>query len=207
MQQPPASDHEPELPVLMRSLAHHLAPPGPHVYQSLIEHAEQQQRIDRVVDLHLRSAARQSTAPAPTAFTDAVRKSLASATIAPAPLRPSAPTPLARRLLNKAASTTRRLRRSASLTERQWRAAVGGMGTLVVALVFGGVSMALVPAEAVTVLGVLSALLWAAWTVSHLVTAALGTILSSAILACLAVVLYGALFFLWVRLVRRPVEA
>lgn len=207
MQQPPASDHEPELPALMRSLAQHLAPPGPQVYQTLVDHAQAQQRLDRVVDRHLRQAAQHAHTPAPPTLSESVRRQLANVTIASSPSPPARPTALSRHLLGTSGTAARRLRRSALLTERQWRAAIGGAGTLALALVFGGVSMALDPSEIFSMLGVLSAVVLSALTVGHLLSTAVGAIMSSAILGCLAVALYVALCLVWVRLVRHPVEA
>jgi hypothetical protein len=191
----------------MRSLAQHLAPPGAQVYQTLVDHAEAQQRVDRVVDLHLRHAAHQSYAAAPPAFSEAVRKSLAEASIAPAASHPARDVTIPNQLAGATASSARGWRRSVQLTERQWRAALGGIGTLALAVIFGGVSVALDPSEVFSVLGMLSAVLLSALTVGHMLSTAVGAIMSSALLGCLAIALYAALCVLWVRLVRRPVEA
>jgi hypothetical protein len=92
------------------------------------------------------------------------------------------------------------------LSERQRRAALGGAGTMALVLVFGGLSVAVAPAEILALMGVFSALMFATVSVGHLLSAAMNAIMGTTALAVVACLLYAALAVAWVRLVRQPVE-
>jgi hypothetical protein len=104
------------------------------------------------------------------------------------------------------ARTLRTLPERYPLSERQRRAALGGASTMALVLVVGGLSVAVAPSEMLALMGAFSALLFATATVGHLLSAAMNAIMGTTALAVGACILYAALAFAWVRLVRQPVE-
>lgn len=182
--------------------------PGPQLYHSLVQHreahADLEQALEHVVDQRLRDAARRSVSAAPSTLTSAVRASISRVRIAPPP---PPPMPLAKRASAGLRTASRRAQRAARLTDAQWRAAIGSLGTLMVAVVFGGVSIALDPGELFALLGLGGALLLSVLAFGHLLSAVVGAVMSSAALALVAVGLYVGLAAVWVRLMRHPVEA
>lgn len=168
---------------------------------------EQERALERL----LRDTARHSLAAAPPAFTAATRLTLANVTIAPVPSRASLPASLDRRLIAiVGAAPWIGARFGASygqLTEQQRRAALRKIGTLALALLCGGLGLALDPAEVFTALGLAGALFLSTLALGHLLAAAVGAVMGSAAVALAAFVLYAVLAMLWVRLVRHPVEA
>ncbi len=168
-----------------------------------------QREEERAFDLMLRGLARCSSTSAPATFTDSVRQSLTRASIAPSP-----PPSLARRpVVPQVVVTWWRLRPSLRLvnrhafTERQRRAALGSAGTLAAALLVGSLGWAFAPSEILTVVGLVSALLFSTVALGHLFSAAVGAIMGSTLLAVGACAVYATLTIVWVRLIRRPVEA
>ena len=115
--------------------------------------------------------------------------------------------PLPRRMIAGVRRVSRRAQRAARLTDSQWRAATASAGTLLVALMFGGVGFALDPAELFALLGLGGALILSLLAFGHLLSAVVGAVMGSAALALLAVGLYVILAAVWVRLMRHPVEA
>jgi hypothetical protein len=170
-----------------------------HLATSLGAMARREQ--ERALERLLRNAARHSFSAAPPSFTAATRLTLAGVTIAPAPSRTSVPASLDRRLIATFGA------RYGHLTEQQRRAALRKAGTLAVALVCGGLGLALDPAEVFTALGLASALILSALALGHLLAAAVGAVMGSAAVALAAFMLYAVLAMLWVRLVRHPIEA
>ena len=116
----------------MSGLSPRLLMPGPRLYTTLVQHREAeaglQADLQYVLDQKLRAAARQAPPSTPPSdFTAAVRASISRAHIAPPP---APPTPLPRRALLGIRKASLRAQRAAHLTDTQWRAAVGGIGTL-----------------------------------------------------------------------------
>jgi hypothetical protein len=109
-------------------------------------------------------------------------------------------------VLGEAWSHTRMLVHYHDLSERQRRVALGGAGTLGLA-VLCLLGLALDPSEVFAVLGLLSALVLSLFAVGHLLSATIAAILGSGLLAIAAIALYAGLAALWIQLVRRPVEA
>lgn len=183
--------------------------PGAQLYTTLVQHceaeADHQANLEYVLDQKLRAAARRAPPPAPPPdFTAAVRASIAQTRIAPPPAPPA---PFSRRVVAGIRKISHRAQRAAHLTDTQWRAAVGGIGTLLVALVFGGVGFAVDPGEMFALLGVAGALLVSLLAMGHMLSAVVGAVMGSAVLAVLAIALFVSLAAIWVRLMRQPVEA
>jgi hypothetical protein len=168
---------------------------------------EQERALERL----LRDTARHSLAAAPPTFTAATRLTLANLTIAPAPSRTPIPASFDHRLIAAVGTApwigARIGARYGQLTEQQRRAALRKVGTLALALLCGGLGLALDPAEVFTALGLAAALFLSALAMGHLLAAAVGAVLGSAAVALAAFLLYAMLAMLWVRLVRHPVEA
>lgn len=179
--------------------------PGPQLYSSLVQHREAHADLEYVLDQRLRAAARSAPPPAPRPdFTAAVRSSISQARIAPPPAPPMPPH---RRALASLRDASRRAQHAVRLTDRQWRAAIGSVGTLAVALVFGGVGFALDPSEMFALLGVVGALVVSLLALGHLLSTVVGAVTGSAVLLLVGAVLYLALAAVWVRLMRHPLEA
>jgi hypothetical protein len=177
------------------------------IRRSIPRHMLIHRQREDVIDQLLRDSARRSLAAAPPTLSATLRLTLTSVTIAPLPSS-YAPSPsLAGRLLAAVWSSPWITARYGRPTERQRRAALRKAGALSLVLLFGGLSLALNPAEVVTLLGLASALLLALLAVGHLLVTAVGAVMGNAVVACVAIMLYTALAALWVRLVRHPVEA
>jgi hypothetical protein len=160
---------------------------------------------ERTFDQVVRGMARHSVTAAPPTFTESVRRSLVYASIAPVAPQDAA----SGRWQLSATVVVRSLRALPArhpLSERQRRAALGGAGTMALVLVFGGLSVAVAPAEILALMGVFSALIFATVSVGHLLSAAMNAIMGTTALAVVACLLYAALAVAWVRLVRQPVE-
>jgi hypothetical protein len=187
-------------------LPRHMAPPPPGLP------ATRQER-DAALELLLRTAARQSRVVAPPDLSSSIHDSLsrlrmeamrAHAQPEPVPVRPRlADVPM---LLAEAWAHTRTLVHYQDLSPRQRKVALGGASTLGLALLCL-LGVALDPGEVVALLGIVSAVMLGLLAVGHLLSATVLAVLSSGMLAVLAIALYAALAALWVRLVRRPVEA
>lgn len=178
-----------------------------HPRRAVSQHAQARRERERALELLLRDTARHSLAAAPPTFTSAMRLTLANASIAPTPSLDALPASLAGRLFAAFWASPWIVARYGRLTEPQRRAALRKAGTLALALVCGGVSLALDPAEIFTALGLSGALVLSTLTLGHFLAAAVGAVMSNAVVALAAFVLYTVLAVLWVRLVRRPVEA
>lgn len=196
---------QPALPTTRNARPQRLLMPGPQLYSSLVQHREAQADIEYVLDQRLRAAAHHAPPPAPRPdFTAAVRSSISQARIAPPPAPPMPPH---RRVIAGLQHASHRAQHAARLTDAQWRAAVGSAGTLLVALVFGGVGFALDPSEMVALLGLVGALVVSLLALGHLLSVAVGAVMSSAVLVLVGIALYIGLAAVWVRLMRHPMEA
>jgi hypothetical protein len=147
-------------------------------------------------DRAFQHAARRSMAIAPPAFTASVRDSLANLPIAPAADDDPLTRPSSRYMLTV---------RGRGLMRAPRRTAAGGVSALGVVLMLA-VGMAVDPADASILLGSVLALGLTALAVVHALSAALGALMGSAVLATVAFAVYAGMAVLWVRLVRRPVE-
>jgi hypothetical protein len=171
-------------------------------------HAAREHAVDRA----LRQAARRSVTAAPPSLTASIRLTLASTSIAPAPVseRERALTPLTRRLalvshtlaewLALGWSLALEAARRFELSEGKRRAALRS-GALALVLVGGGLWLALSGS------GLVGGALAGGLALGHLFSAAAAAIMESSVLALPAAILYVALVALWVYLVRSPVEA
>ncbi len=177
------------------------------VRRSISQRALSRRQRESSIDQVLREGARRSLAAAPRTFTSSLRLTLTDIAIAPLPSSYAPPSSLAHRLLAGFWSTPWIAARYGHLVERQRRVALRGAGALAVVLLFGGLSLALDPAEVVALLGLAGAVLLSVLAIGHLLVAAVGAVMGNAVVACVAIALYAALAALWVRLVRRPVEA
>jgi hypothetical protein len=170
---------------------------------------------DRTIDLLLRDSARRSLASAPSRLTSAVRVTLAHTTMTPV-VRP-APASLIDRMTAARAWLTANVLAAlvatpwvaahlGSLTERQRRAALRSVTTLVAALLAAALGLVLDPSVVFTLLGVISAFALSSLVMSHLLAAAVGAVMGSAMLGLAVLALFAVLAALWIRLVRHPVE-
>jgi hypothetical protein len=160
---------------------------------------------EETVDHLVRGLAQRSVTAAPSTFTDGVRRSLLYVSIAPVP----APDAVSARWQPLAVSVARALRalpQRYPLSVRQRRVALGSASTMALVLVVGGLSMAVAPAEVLTLLGLASALVFSTAAVGHMLSTAMSAIMGTTVLAIGACLLYAALAVAWVRLVRHPVE-
>jgi hypothetical protein len=187
--------------IVPRDLAHRLQARGGVPRDPQVRAAHEQ-----ALEMLLRTAAHQSQIHAPSTLSSAIHRSLTHTSIAPLPARQSW-RPDSRHLGVQAAwLQARTLVHYQQLTQRQRHVALGGLSTLALALLCG-LGLALDPAEAFTLLGVLSALILSAVAVGHLLSAAVTAILGSGLLAVVAIAIYLLLAAGWVRLVGSPVEA
>ncbi|GAC1447458.1 MAG: hypothetical protein PVSMB4_02920 [Ktedonobacterales bacterium] len=175
-----------------------------HLGAALARHSAARRRRERELDCVLRASARRSFSAAPPTLAASVFAALSSTSIAPVPPRTPAPPALAQRISAALHSSRFLALRPAFLPERRWRAALGGLGTLVLLV---GMSLTLDPTIVFTGIGVASAMTLFSLALGHLLSAAVGAILGSTVLALAAMALYATLAVLWVHLVRRPVEA
>ena len=178
-----------------------------HQRLALSQRAMARREQERALERLLHDTARHSLAAAPPTFTAATRLTLANVTIASAPSRAPLPASLDRRLIAIFGAATWIGARYGQLTEQQRRAALRKIGTLALALLCGGLGLALDPAEVFTALGLAGALFLSTLALGHLLAAAVGAVMGSAAVALAAFVLYTVLAMLWIRLVRHPVEA
>jgi hypothetical protein len=182
--------------------------PTRHVQQArnLIERRRDDARQrEQTFDLMVRGMAQRSVTSAPSSFTESVRRSLTRASIAPVPL-PQRPTARWLPVTLMAARSLRALPGRYRLSARYRRVALSGAGTMALALVVGGLGVAVAPSEVLALMGVVSALLFSTVAIGHLLSAAMTAIMGTTALAIGACLLYAALAVAWVRLVRRPVE-
>lgn len=168
------------------------------------------QERDAAMEVLLRTAARQSRLSAPSDLSSSIHDSLsrlrAEAQTAPqsAPHHPHfAGFPV---VFAETWTQARTLVHYRDLSPRQRQVAVGGASTLGLALLCL-LGLALDPGEVVALLGIVSAVMLALLAVGHLLSATVLSILGSGMFALVAVALYVALAAVWVRLIRRPVEA
>jgi hypothetical protein len=153
-----------------------------------------------------RDMARRSLTAAPPTLTSAVRESISRTSIAPVPQRIPAQTLFVAYIMMTMRTSSRMLAHYHELSERQRQVALRGMGTLMVALLCG-LGFALDPGEGFTALGILSAVVLSFLAVVHLLSTAVGALMSSALVAAIILAMYASLAVLWIRLVRRPLEA
>ncbi|HEV2236691.1 MAG TPA: hypothetical protein VGR57_08535, partial [Ktedonobacterales bacterium] len=161
--------------------------------QALIERRRDDARQrEQMFDLMVRGMAQRSVTSAPTSFTESVRRSLRSTSIAPSPL-PQDPAARWQLMALDVARSVRALAGRYPLSARHRRVALGGAGTMALALVVGGVGAALAPSEVFALMGVVSALLFSTIAAGHLLTAAMHAIMGTSVLAIGACLLYAAL--------------
>jgi hypothetical protein len=182
--------------------------PSQHVQQvrELVERRratirEREQTVEQVV----RGLAQRSVTAAPSSFTEGVRRSLLYVSIAPVPV-PNATTARWQPLATGMVRSLRLLPLRRNLSIQQRRAALGGAGTMALVLVVGGLSMAVAPAEMLTLLGLASALIFSTAALGHMLSTAMSAIMGTTVLAAGACILFAALAVVWVRLVRQPME-
>ncbi|HEX9056333.1 MAG TPA: hypothetical protein VF818_02285 [Ktedonobacterales bacterium] len=166
------------------------------VYEALAHYHATQELRECAFERAFQHAARRSMAVAPPTFTAGVRDSLANLPIAPATDDDPFTRPASRYGLT---ARGRRLMRAPR------RTAAGGVSALGVVLMLA-VGMAVDPGDASILLGSVLAFGLTALAVVHAISAALGALMGSAILATVAFAVYAGMAVLWVRLVRRPVE-
>jgi hypothetical protein len=152
--------------------------------------------------------ARQSQLTAPLDFSSSLRESLSRVSLDSSPPAVNNGSRLAELPLTlaEAWAHARMLARDRELSERQRRVALGGAGTLGLALLCL-LGLALDPGEVLAVLSLIGAVTLALLAVGHLLSATVTTIFGSGVLAAVAISAYLALAALWVRLIRQPVEA
>lgn len=173
---------------------------------TLAQHRARQQHDERAVDALFRDIARRSLTAAPPTLTSAVRESVARTSIAPTPQQTPPSTHFTLRFVSTVSTPSRVLARYQDLGERQRRIAQRGVGTLVVALLCG-LGFALDPGEWFSALGLASAVVLSFLAVVHVLSTAFGALMSSTFVAVIILALYSCLALLWIRLVRRPLEA
>jgi hypothetical protein len=153
----------------------------------------------------VRGLVQRSMTAAPSSFTEGVRRSLLYVSIAPVPA-PDEPAARWQPLASSVVRSLRSLPLRHPLSMQQRRAALGGAGTMALVLVVGGLSMAVDPAELLTLLGLASALIFSTAALGHMLSTAMSAIMGTTVLAAGVCVVFAALAVVWVRLVRQPVE-
>ena len=186
-------------------LSRHTTPAPPSLLAS-------RQARQAAAETLLRMMASQSQLSAPADFSTSLRESLSRVSMdSPAPglrnsMRDSMRVSDIPVVLGDAWTHASTLAHYRDLSERQRRVALGGAGTLGMALLCL-LGLALDPGDMVALLSIVGAVMVALLAVGHLLSATVATVLGSGVFAAVAIALYVGFAALWVRLVRRPIEA